>query len=102
MPKDMRTGRTRAIAPDLALVLPALTGKPQAMPSQCPVDRRQYPETPVVVTIVGIVPVAVVGARVVLIVDPRPAAQNPGGRLRGTRLANQRRHYSKHNQKNHG
>ena len=99
---NMRTGRTRAIAPALALVLPALTGKPQGMPNRCPVDHRQHTETPVVVPIVRIVPVAVVGAGVVLIVDPRPAAHNPGGRSRGTRLASQRHHYSKYIQKNRG
>jgi len=99
----MRTGRTRAIAPALALVLPALTGKPQGMPNRCPVDHRQHTKANVVVPIVRIVvPVAVVGAGVVLIVDPRPAAQNPGGRSRGTRLASQRHHYSKYIQKNRG
>ena len=37
---------------------------------------QHYPKTDVVVAIVGMIPVAVGAARVVIVVDPRPAAQN--------------------------
>jgi hypothetical protein len=42
------------------------------------------PKTVVVVTVVWIVVVAVRGARIVMIVVPRPAAQHPPGALQGT------------------
>jgi hypothetical protein len=47
------------------------------MPSRRDVDRATQPEADVVVAVVGLIPVAVVGARVVRIVDPRAAAQHP-------------------------
>jgi len=49
------------------------------MPDRWDVDRGAQPETPVVIAIVGMIPVAVVSARVVWVVDPRPAPQRPRG-----------------------